>query len=481
MEENLQQRIVILGAGLAGLACAARLTELGYEDITVLEKEPHAGGLAVSIDFKGHRSDLGPHRIHSEIDRVLDFLNEWVGGDLITTPRKSRMLHRNRFIKYPPGLKDAITHFGIINMTKFLFSWAATRIGRRIFPPDHRSFESVMEFSFGEALYREIIKPYAEKTWGIPASDISEEVAGARVSAGGLVEQARRLFFEEKRGRETSLKEFLYTRGGIQTLSDTLKNKCSEKGVKFLFNREVTGIEKMENDAWKITASRPDGRETEKEADACFSTIPLPDLVRFLSEHTDSDESLAAMAAVSELKYLAMILIFPRIKKPLIGPDSWLYFPDREIIFNRAYEAKNFDINLAPEKETMICLEVTAHREDETWNKPDDEIAGRALSDLVKTGLVSEDEIIDADTRRLTHAYPIYSANYRKRVETAFSFLREFPGLFTLGRQGLFHHNNMDHSIYEGLLAADYLHEKERPAAAWYDDSGQFRKLRIVD
>ena len=31
------------------------------------------------------------------------------------------------------------------------------------------------------------------------------------------------------------------------------------------------------------------------------------------------------------------------------------------------------------------------------------------------------------------------------------------PNLVTLGRQGLFNHNNMDHSIYMGLCAADLI------------------------
>jgi len=39
----------------------------------------------------------------------------------------------------------------------------------------------------------------------------------------------------------------------------------------------------------------------------------------------------------------------------------------------------------------------------------------------------------------------------------------------------------MDHSIYKGLLAAEYAAEKEDACAAWYNDAGKFGNLRIVD
>ena len=61
--------------------------------------------------------------------------------------------------------------------------------------------------------------------------------------------------------------------------------------------------------------------------------------------------------------------------------------------------------------------------------------------------------------------------------------LRRVPNLLTLGRQGLFNHNNMDHSISMGLHAADCLNAAP-PAEAvrrWYDEAAAYRRMRIVD
>lgn len=52
-------RVVVVGAGLSGLSAALHLRGAGHE-VTVLEKQPHPGGLAGRLDVGGHRIDTGP-------------------------------------------------------------------------------------------------------------------------------------------------------------------------------------------------------------------------------------------------------------------------------------------------------------------------------------------------------------------------------------------------------------------------------------
>ena len=52
-------RAVVVGAGLAGLSAALHLRGAGHE-VTVLERQPHPGGLAGRLDLAGHRIDTGP-------------------------------------------------------------------------------------------------------------------------------------------------------------------------------------------------------------------------------------------------------------------------------------------------------------------------------------------------------------------------------------------------------------------------------------
>jgi phytoene desaturase len=51
--------VVVVGAGLGGLACAIRLAAAGRE-VTVLEREAHPGGRAGKLSLEGYNFDTGP-------------------------------------------------------------------------------------------------------------------------------------------------------------------------------------------------------------------------------------------------------------------------------------------------------------------------------------------------------------------------------------------------------------------------------------
>ena len=53
-----KQRVVILGAGPAGITAAWRLSELGYP-VTVLERDDAVGGMARTINVGNYAVDFG--------------------------------------------------------------------------------------------------------------------------------------------------------------------------------------------------------------------------------------------------------------------------------------------------------------------------------------------------------------------------------------------------------------------------------------
>lgn len=53
------RRVVVIGAGIGGLACALSLAARGA-DVTLLEKSPYAGGKARQLGIGGHAVDAGP-------------------------------------------------------------------------------------------------------------------------------------------------------------------------------------------------------------------------------------------------------------------------------------------------------------------------------------------------------------------------------------------------------------------------------------
>src|SRR5438132_723663 len=62
----MQQRIIVVGAGAAGLAAARRLHDAGH-DVTVLEARDRLGGRTwTDYDLAGHPVELGAEFVHGE-------------------------------------------------------------------------------------------------------------------------------------------------------------------------------------------------------------------------------------------------------------------------------------------------------------------------------------------------------------------------------------------------------------------------------
>ncbi|KAJ9592066.1 hypothetical protein L9F63_001405, partial [Diploptera punctata] len=76
-------KVVVVGAGAAGVAATARLMENGVEDIVVLEAEDRLGGRVHTILFGDSVLDLGAQWVHGEVGNVVYAMAK--EHDLITT------------------------------------------------------------------------------------------------------------------------------------------------------------------------------------------------------------------------------------------------------------------------------------------------------------------------------------------------------------------------------------------------------------
>jgi squalene-associated FAD-dependent desaturase len=83
-------RTFIIGAGMAGLACAVRLASLGRA-VEVLESAPHAGGRCRSYfdDHLGRRIDNGNHLLLSGNSATLSYLSEVGAAGLLAGPARA--------------------------------------------------------------------------------------------------------------------------------------------------------------------------------------------------------------------------------------------------------------------------------------------------------------------------------------------------------------------------------------------------------
>ncbi len=78
-------RVVVIGAGPAGLTAAYLLAKAGHA-VTVLEGDTIVGGISRTAQYKGFRFDIGGHRFFTKIQPVEDLWNEILGDDFISVP-----------------------------------------------------------------------------------------------------------------------------------------------------------------------------------------------------------------------------------------------------------------------------------------------------------------------------------------------------------------------------------------------------------
>jgi hypothetical protein len=66
----MNSRVVVVGAGIAGLTVAEGLLKKGYKDVTILEKYPNVGGRIVTNRENGLQYEIGAGRIYDKHMRV---------------------------------------------------------------------------------------------------------------------------------------------------------------------------------------------------------------------------------------------------------------------------------------------------------------------------------------------------------------------------------------------------------------------------
>ncbi len=387
-----------------------------------------------------------------------------------------------RWIEYPPKPWQAATALGLGRTALAGASFLAAKGGRLVSPPEPAldTFESVMKDAFGSQLYDLLVGPYAEKVWKTPGGQLHGDIARVRVSAGGLDRLVRRLLDPGSSGPQTALQKFHYIPGGVEQLVRKMVGRVRQGGARILSKTRVRGVEPLADGRLRVEAVDPYGEAVRIEADHVISTIPLPGLLRMLLAGSYS-EGIEGRA--DEMRYIANFLVCVSLRQPRVSDAQWLYFPGRDTIMNRGYEPGNFDAEMRGRSGgTMLVCEVTTHERDPLFRWGDADLVEAVMQGLGRVGLVGREALASSLVHRIPATYPLYDLHYRGRIETVVEWLKRFPRLVSTGRQGLFLHNNMDHSIHMGFDAARCVLDAPGTAAPeHYAGIGRFLSFRIVD
>src|SRR4029453_3679892 len=132
---GVSPRVVIIGAGPAGLTAAYQLAKLGHTS-TVLEADSVVRGVRRTGERGGCRFDIGGHRFFTKGQAVEDLWHEILDDDeFLQRPRKSHIYYRGKFYDYPLKPFNALRNLGPLEAVRCV----ASALWVRVRPPKDRS------------------------------------------------------------------------------------------------------------------------------------------------------------------------------------------------------------------------------------------------------------------------------------------------------------------------------------------------------
>jgi len=441
-------RIVVCGAGPAGLTAAYELARKGHP-VTVLEADNMVGGISRTARYKDYRFDIGGHRFFTKIPAVQSLWEELLGDDFIDVPRLSRILYNGKFFNYPLKAANAMVGLGVAQSTLIILSYVRARMSPH---PVEENFEQWVSNRFGERLYRIFFKTYTEKVWGIPCTEIRAEWAAQRIQGLSLARAILSATSLQRRATsiKTLIQQFKYPRLGPGQMWERCAERVTEMGGTVLLNHRVTAMETDGNQVAAVRASGPGGIRR-IEAEHFISTMSLRSLVGALSAATPS-----AVNGAAGLTYRDFILVALILDRADLFPDNWIYVHTPGVQVGRIQNFNNWSAAMVPhENQTCIGMEYFSFEGDTLWNSSDADLIALATRELELLKLGGGAKVIDGTVVRMPKAYPIYDANYRENLNAIREYIDPIGNLHTVGRNGMHKYNNQDHSMYTAMLAVE--------------------------
>lgn len=448
-------RVIVLGAGPAGVGAAFQLRRLRRADVIVIEQRDTVGGNAGSFTQWNQRLDYGSHRLHPACDpAILDDIRTLLGADLLDRPRHGRIRLRGKWVHFPLKPLDLLLH-----LDPGFATGAALDAVRRILPSangaDEDSFASVLRASLGRTICESFYFPYARKIWGVDPTQLSGVQARRRVSANSFAKLIRKVASQVPGLKPPGSGRFFYPRQGYGQISEAFAEAARREGAGFRFRTTVAGVQPGASAGvpWRVEVHTREGSPDVLEADFVWSTLPISLLARITTPPPPAE----VLEAANALRFRAMLLIYLKLPTPQFTEFDAHYFPDANIAITRLSEPRNYVGEGTPEGQTVLCAELPCDADDERWRMSDDELGQLVAADLERAGIPLPVQPAGTMVRRLRMAYPIYDRGYERHFQTLDDWAARQPGLLSFGRQGLFAHDNTHHALAMAYAAAECL------------------------
>ncbi len=442
----MNSNAVIIGAGPAGLAAADTFTKHDIQPI-VFEKSDKVGGISRTEVYNGYYFDMGGHRFFTKNQRIKKLWQEMLGENLVKVPRTSRIYYNGRYFDYPLHFMNALSNLGVLESSLFFLSY----VKAQLWPcSEEENFEQWVSNRFGNRLYRTFFKHYTEKVWGIPCHQIQSDWAAQRIQGLSPISILTNALFGAQKSKSL-IEEFDYPIKGSGMMWQSFQQAVEARGGQIELNAEVIRLN-SKNRRIESVIYNQNNKTVELPVGNLISSIPINKLVTSIEPRVPKE----VFDAAQKLSYRAFVIVLLIVNKKDLFPDQWIYIHSPDVKVGRIQNFKNWSTSMIPNLEqTSVGMEYFCNAGDEIWNMSDAEFKDTASGELHALGLCEIDSVVDCSVVRQPNAYPVYDQGYKRNLETIRNYTGTIENLQTIGRNGMHRYNNMDHSMFTGILAAE--------------------------
>ncbi|OLZ67387.1 protoporphyrinogen oxidase [Streptomyces sp. IMTB 2501] len=430
--------VVVIGAGVAGLAAAHRLLGRGAR-VTVLEGAERVGGKLLPGEIAGVRVDLGAESMLARRPEAVTLAREVGLAERLQPPATATASIWTRGALRPmpkghvmgvPGTAAALS--GVLSAE------GLARIERDADLPRTEIGDDVAVGEFvaarlGREVVDRLVEPllggvYAGDAYRISMRSAVPQLFQAARTHTSLTEGVREIQAKAAAHQQTG-PVFMGIEGGVGTLPLAIADSVRARGGEIHTGTPVTGLRAEAPGGWRITAG-----ERVLHADAVIVAVPAPAAARLL--RAESPEAAAELAAVEYASMALVTLAYRRSGLDLPEGSGFLVPP----VDGRTIKASTFASHkwgwIAEEDPDVVVLRTSVgrHGETEILQRDDAALVEVSRHDLREaTGL----DAVPLKTRvtRWTDGLPQYPVGHHARVARIREQVAKLPGLAVCGAQ----------------------------------------------
>lgn len=427
-----EKNIVILGAGISGLAAGFLLKQKGFI-VKILEKSNHPGGSMISEKSDGYLIDYGPNS-GLETTPVIKQLVDAVGlkDEMIYANEegnKRYILKDNRLYPLPANPKDFLK-------TKLFSTGAKLRLLYEPFvgKSDDGYYQSISEFvkrRLGKEFLDYAINPFVAGVYAGNPDKLSVKSAFPKLYRleelyGGLIKGMIKGAKERKQRNEKSkqnAKMFSFL-NGMQSLP-----KALAKHLDVLYNTGVNSVMRSGN-GYKISFSQ-NGETAELYTNFILSTVPAYVAANIFNE-LDTELSFH----LNNIYYPPVLNLFLGFKKSDIGQtlDGFGFLipgKEKKSFLGAIWSSVIFP-KRADENNAAFTIFIGGARSPELFNLDKDHLVSRVIEEFKQIMKISSDPVF-IKKRFWQKAIPQYNLGYIEHENYFDKFEKENPGIFLSG------------------------------------------------